>query len=155
MQNGLTCDFLINNWLQLKHIEILDFNWKASLFLLSLFSFLYLHLFSRQNGYFPTSRLGHTLNLVSDGHVLLYGGRERVDQTSALASQMFADCTPANSFSYDIETGAWLCTPMCGDIPWGGGSIPHHHNIFQQWITCFGWCGAYYTTDNNRILASF
>ena len=74
-----------------------------------------------QNGHFPTCCLGHTLNRVADdGHVLLYGnGRERVDQTTALASHMFADTTPASASLYDIETGTWISTPIFGDVPGG------------------------------------
>ena len=86
--------------------------------------------YRHQDGYFPTSRLGHTLNRVSDGHVLLYGGRERIDQRTAPASQIFADCTPANLFSYDIETGTWLRTPICGDIP--GGQAYHTTTTFSN-----------------------
>ena len=76
--------------------------------------------YRHQNGHFPTCRLGHSLNRVGDdGHVLLYGGRERVDQTTALASHMFADTTPASAYLYDIQTGTWISTPIFGDVPGG------------------------------------
>ena len=63
--------------------------------------------YRHQDGCFPTSRLGHTVNNY-DGRLVLFGGRERMYPDGSCASTMlFADKTEHTAFSYDLECGSW------------------------------------------------
>ena len=82
-----------------------------------------------QDGHFPTSRLGHSLNKVGNGHLLLFGGLEHQFPDSTCASSaMFADKTPAMAYSYNIECGSWLQSEVHGEHPPDGRT---YHSITE------------------------
>ncbi len=64
-------------------------------------------------------RVGHTLTLLDDGRVMLFGGKQRPNQETCSPRDMYRDSTPGGIFTMGTDDLYWREATVEGDIPEG------------------------------------
>ena len=64
-------------------------------------------------------KLIHSLTLLEDGRIKLFGGKERRDLESCSSSKMYRDRTPQGIFTLNREDLSWTVATVEGDKPDG------------------------------------
>ena len=64
-------------------------------------------------------RVGHTLTLLSDGRVMLFGGKQRSNWETCSTADLYRDSTPEGIYTMGIHDFHWTEAIVEGDIPKG------------------------------------